>query len=145
MAEDKKKFFPWNKADKDDDAMMEEVYAGPEFFEQRDKEASMMEGVYAGPEYFNRAPMPEGMPEREIIGMVYAGPEYFNNQQPSGGMGMMFTPMNQMPTSTQQTASPFPKPQEDTFKTCPSCGAKGFYGKFCPECGMPCPVEDKTE
>jgi len=88
--------YPWNKRKKDDDSMMNEVYAGPEPPDLRP-----MEGVYAGP------PMM----------CVYAGPEFFNGTSSAAAQG------EPVPTAeTQLFCAVCGVPVEPSYKFCPACG-----------------------
>ena len=80
MAEDRKKAFPWNKAEQDE---------------------KMMEGVYAGP-----SPKRFETDETQFM-CVYAGPEYFNPQPVNGmnGMGMAFVPSPEQQPDDRPTGS----------------------------------------
>ena len=80
-----KDVFPFSRAEKDDNqnddiSMMEEVYAGPEFFERSYNDTQMM-AVYAGPEYFNSSePIPPVKPDDGQFNFVYPGLEFFNKK-----------------------------------------------------------------
>ena len=70
---EKKGIYPWIKSlfKRKKDSPAECVYAGPSYFERKDKEKPVpCEDVYAGPEYFDG----NGGPPEEAP--VYAGPEY---------------------------------------------------------------------
>lgn len=114
---EKKRKYPWNKSRNDDGGAENEVYAGPEFFEQSSAdpdERRSMEGVYAGP------PMPPPMM------CVYAGPEYING------------------TNIRAPGVPAPSPVVGASSYCAECGTalKNEY-KFCPGCGAALKNEDE--
>ncbi len=118
------KSYPWNKSRDDDSGTMNDVYAGPEFFEgegatecvyegpEPESEPLPMEGVYAGP------PMPE------MMMCVYAGPEYFASKRDVAGMFVQTQP-------------------EERLMLCPAC--KRTVKKdsnFCVHCGARLPKEE---
>ncbi len=147
MADDKKSIFPWNKAKENKSRRTECVYAGPEYFEGKQKDANMMEDVYAGPEFF------EQKADNEVIMEgVYAGPENIN-VQPDMFMcayaGPEFPANQQFGINIVNTQSEQPtKPAEPTGDgqiICPCCGSRINAGKFCPECGTPLPTEEQAK
>ena len=133
---DKKRIYPWLKSifGKKDDASIRCVYDGPEMRpDDADRDDPIMEEVYAGPEFYEGksapdaaeedAPIPEepdgaGEPEKPlprpeppIFMCVYAGPAYFADQAADD------------------------EPQAPT-RICPACGALlDPDSTFCFKCG----------
>ncbi len=118
--------YPWNKQkDNDDVGAEDEVYAGPEFFEQQEKP---MGRVYAGPEY-----NPNKMRPMEC---VYAGPEYFNGRP--ANLGMQIDDAEERRQSGYQ-----PVIAETDGNCCPACGAElQADALFCHNCGATVPQEE---
>ena len=116
---------PVRDFEEDDGPVMEEVYAGPEFFEE-----PPMTKVYAGP-IADEAPDEAAedviaqeetppAPPREFM-CVYAGPEYFRKEK------------TDVPFMTAKTT------------VCPECGAEYPEGEAaCPKCGKRTVFEDGT-
>ena len=84
-------FFPFCKQNDKDDEPMEDVYAGPDFYEkepdptepdeaeeEKKNDDPPMEKVYAGPS----RPKKSKVFRKEPIKCVYAGPEYFRKKDP---------------------------------------------------------------
>lgn len=151
---DEKKKYPWfrsifkKKKDEPDDPGMDDVYAGPEFFEQGEPEEpenedavepetsfGPMECVYAGPDMMDEpdprmttiygGPDMTGPPDPRMMMAVYAGPEFFaGTYKPIGATA--------------------PEPEEPkSGNYCHFCGTPLREGeKFCRECGTPIPSDD---
>lgn len=120
--------YPWNKRkDNDDRGAEEEVYAGPEFFEENQRP---MGRVYAGPEFYNKQPRP--------MECVYAGPEYFAGEKPDAGM--MIEKADEVRRNREM---PVAAPMAYPGGLCSVCGVKNEAGnRFCNNCGAPLPQEE---
>ena len=148
----------------DDDRPVEDVYAGPEFFERPapdgeepedfpgdttiddeeedgftfDEPTDEDDGPYTdGPALLTYAgPEYSPPPAIEPVMCVYAGPEYWNprNGEPIGAAPPPETPENK------------PDIPEGDGVTCPACGAVLIEGsEFCHECGMPVKKPEKKD
>ncbi len=131
----KDKRYPFSKMSPDNssEGEMNDVYAGPEYYERPGIPESEPEDaplppdevkeepippipeiqcVYAGPEFFDKEPEP--------IMLLYAGPEYFRDKKPT----LLFPDED-------------PKPVDSGF-ICPGCGKPAAQNdRFCSNCGMP--------
>lgn len=158
---DKKKY-PWSKlsSQKKMRSVASGVYAGPDFFKKENPDA-MMEDVYAGPEPADEEPVdpesveepcteepkdtgheeeappvPENLPvpPPEMFMCVYAGPEYFNPTPDAPPRGFSGPP----------SPPPQPDPPAPGERACPICGgAVGDKDPFCRHCGSL--LKDRTE
>ena len=133
----------------DDDPCMEEVYAGPEFFERPGGEQPAEEievpDCADGGEAAGEDSLPPEAPRdpREFM-CVYAGPEYFRNRANAAkGMlaGIKTVKCRECEKEYPQTNAVCPgcgarTVFEDGTVACPSCGAHAAPGaKFCDNCG----------
>lgn len=76
--------------------------------------------------------------EPEIFACVYAGPEYFKPEP------VQMNPFVKTPVPVTEDQPDIPQKSEDNVtRFCKECGANAGSKKFCPECGMPIPQEEK--
>ena len=98
------KKYPFNKMKDEDGGALNDVYAGPEFFEER----GPMEGVYAGP----------SKPEPPVM-CTYAGPDFYNG----ANNGMRFGAYAPAATGSSKFCPDCGTPVKAENKFCPECGA----------------------
>ena len=155
---DKKKKYPDvfkedpASADNNDDAVFEDVYAGPEYFggyddepenpeaepvltdELSEAEAQPDDGFFKESDDALMPPPKIEPPPPEMFMCVYAGPEYWNPVPDDQPRGIAIAP-----GASEKEAEE--KPKGEGF--CPVCGAILFKGqKFCHECGTPVKPEN---
>lgn len=99
-------------------ARFEAVYAAPARFDTARKNEAEMNDVYAGPEYFERnadepaEDIPEEIKQPPMM-MVYAGPEYFNSSsRPLGAF------------SQGEYCANCGTPVKKEYNFCPECGTR---------------------
>ena len=96
---------------------MEDVYAGPEFFENGAEPDEEAEEPVSEAETESSEEAPEKAPPESVFMMVYAGPGYFSN---GGGMNAFAMPAAVSGPFCERCGLPVPK-----------------EAKFCPNCGTP--------